>query len=135
MTGISRKKLKSVGDIILIYSMEPNITPMKNDLTIPTLIKQHFGIYSGKSGIDGIRMDIYKWCGTDRVSILWIDCTKATRPKAIGKMEMHYTELYNSIGEMLNDREYLTNVMVENGWGLLDLRDLNTNREFGEDFC
>ena len=49
-------------------------------------------------------------------------------------MELHYTELYKSVGELLNDLDFLTNVMVENGWGLLDLRDLNVNREFDADF-
>lgn len=104
------------------------------DLTIPKVIKDYCGIYSGESGIDGIRMDVYKWSGTDRVSIMWIDCTKSTRPKTIGRMELHYLELYHDIGEVLKDREYLTNVMQERGWNYLDLRDLDKNREFDENF-
>lgn len=104
------------------------------ELSVPKVVKDYCEIYSGESGIDGIRMDAYKWSGTDRVSILWIDCSKTTRPKAIGKMEMHYLELYNDIGELLNDREYLAKVMQEQGWGVLDLRDMDAVREFTEDF-
>ena len=123
------KNSKSVGDIILIYSMEPNITPMKNDLTIPTLIKQHCGIYSGESGIEGIRMDIYKWCGTDRVSIQWLEAS-GKKHKVIGKMEMHYLEHYENLKDLLEDREHLTKVMERQNWGVLDIRDLQNNREF-----
>lgn len=104
------------------------------ELSVPKVIKDYCEIYSGESGIDGIRMDVYKWSGTDRVSILWIDCTKQTRPKTIGKCEMYYTELYPDIGGLLKDREYITKVMQEQKWGVLDLRDMTAVREFTEDF-
>ena len=102
-------------------------------LTIPSVVKSNCEIYCGESGIEGIQMHIYKWAGTDRVSILWDERATCTR-KTIGKMELHYTELYQDIGELMKDREYLTNVMQEQGWGLLDIRDLNKNREFDENF-
>ena len=49
-------------------------------------------------------------------------------------MELHYKELFSSIGEIMKNREYLTDVMNENDWGLLDLRDMNAVREFDGDF-
>lgn len=102
-------------------------------LTIPSVVKSTCEIYSSVSNTEGIRMHIYKWAGTDRISILWEKQNRTTY-RTIGKMELHYTELYHDIGELLNDLNFLTNVMVENGWGLLDLRDLNKNREFDADF-
>lgn len=127
---ISRKKPKSVGDIILIYnSVEPNTNTMKKDLNLPAIIKQHCGIYSGESGTEGIRMDIYKWCGTDRVSIQWLEAV-GKKHKVIGKMEMHYLEHYENLKDLLEDREHLTKVMEKQNWGVLDIRDLQNNREF-----
>lgn len=102
-------------------------------LTIPSVVKSTCEIYSNVSNIEDIRMHVYKWAGTDRITILWEKQNRTTY-KTIGKMELHYTELYHDIGELLNDLDYLTNVMVENGFGVLDLRDLNKNREFEADF-
>lgn len=102
-------------------------------LTVPSVIKDNCEIYSGESGISNIRMHIYKWSGTDRVSIIWEKKNKNSF-KAIGKMELHYKELFSSIGEIMKNREYLTDVMNENDWGLLDLRDMNAVREFDGDF-
>lgn len=102
-------------------------------LTIPSVVKSTCWIYSNVSNIEGVRLNIYKWAGTDRISILWEKQNKTTY-KTVGKMELHYTELYHDIGELLKDLDYLTNVMVENGWGLLDLRDLQRVREFDENF-
>lgn len=47
---------------------------------------------------------------------------------------MYFTEWYSSIDELIKDREYLTKVMQEQGWGVLDLRDMDAVREFTEDF-
>ena len=102
-------------------------------LTIPSVVKSNCLIYSNVSNIEGIKMNIYRWAGTDRITILWEKQNRTTF-KTVGKMELHYTELYHDIGELLNDLDYLTNVMVENKWGLLDLRDMNVNREFEADF-
>ena len=106
---------------------------MGRELSVPKVIKENCLIYSCESGADNIRMNVYKWVGTDRISILWEKQNK-TRYHAVGKMELHYTELYHDIGELLNDLDFLTNVMVENGWGVLDLRDMNVNREFDANF-
>lgn len=106
---------------------------IERELSIPNEIKENCLIYSNNSNVEGIRMNVYKWCGSDRITILWQQLGK-TRFKAVGKMELHYTELYHDIGELLNDLDYLTNVMVENGFGVLDLRDMNVSREFDADF-
>lgn len=103
------------------------------NFTIPSIVKDTCLIYSNDLSIEGIRMNVYRWAGTDRVSIIWEKRNKKSY-KAVGKMELHYTELYHDIGELLNDLEYLTNVMIENGFGVLDLRNLNVSREFDADF-
>lgn len=105
----------------------------KSEFSVPEEIKENCLICSKNSNVEGIRMNVYKWAGTDRITIQWQQFGK-TRFKSMGKMELHYTELYNSVGELLNDLDYLTNVMVENGFGVLDLRDMNVNREFDADF-
>lgn len=106
---------------------------MKMGISIPSLVKKHCGLYSGESGMEGIRVRVYKWAGTDRLSIQW-DKTDGRGYAAIGRMEMHYKELYGSIAEVIKDREYLTEAMAEHGWGVIDLRDTNRKRVFDADF-
>ena len=102
-------------------------------LTVPSIIKNTCLIYSNDLSIEGIRISVYKWAGTDRVSILWEKKNKNSF-KAIGKCDMFFTDWYETITELIKDKEYLTNVMVEQGWGVLDLRDVNAVREFDGDF-
>ena len=102
-------------------------------LTIPSVVKSTCRVFCGESGIEGIRINIYKWAGTNRASILWEKQT-TTSYKTIGKCDMYFTEWYNSIDELIKDRNYLTSVMQEQGWGVLDLRDMNVNMEFDADF-
>ena len=102
-------------------------------LTIPSVVKSTCNVFCGESGIEGIRINIYRWVGTDRISILWEKQT-TTSYKTIGKCDMYFTEWYSSIDELIKDREYLTKVMQEQGWGVLDLRDMDAVREFTEDF-
>ena len=105
----------------------------EREFSVPKVIKDYCEVFFGESGEENIQMHIYKWAGTDRITILWNKLNK-TRYSAVGKMELHYYELYKDVGELIEDRGYLTKVMKEQGWGVLDLRDLNAVREFGEDF-
>lgn len=106
---------------------------MGREFSVPSVVKASCEVFCGESGEENIQMHIYRWVGTDRISIVW-DKLNKTRYHAVGKMEMYFTEWYSSIDDLIKDRKYLTNVMQEQGWGLLDLRDLNVNREFDADF-
>ena len=107
---------------------------MGREFSVPQVVKSDCKVFCGESGEENIQMHIYKWAGTDRITILWYKLNK-TRYSAVGKMEMFYTEWYKDVGELIKDRGYLTKVMQEQGWGVLDLRDINAVREFGDDFC
>lgn len=103
------------------------------NFTIPSIVKDTCLVYSNDLSIEGIRMNVYRWAGTDRVSIIWEKRNKKSY-KAVGKMDMYFTDWYKDVAELIKDKEYLTNVMVEQGWGVLDLRDMNAVHEFDGDF-
>ena len=104
---------------------------MGRELSVPSVVKESCEVFCGESGEENIQMHIYKWAGTDRISIVW-DKLNKTRYHAVGKMELYFTEWYKDVGELIKDRAYLTSVMVENKWGVLDLRDTNAFREFDD---
>lgn len=98
----------------------------KLTLSVPALVKEH--CFVGHKEVlpdENISAFVYLWCGTDRTSIVW-----KKGNKVIGRMEMHWMELFASFKECLQELQYLTLEMEVNGWGVMDLRNLTAVRKF-----
>lgn len=101
---------------------------------LPQFVKQHTLIAVIPTQYEDVTAKIYKWCGTDRTTIIWgrPSPTKRVFVK-VCQLDMHYLDLYATVEEMVGDLKYLTQMMADGGWRDADIRGDN-KRVFGADF-
>lgn len=105
---------------------------------LPQLIKDHCLIAFRRTLVPKVAVRVYKWCGTDRVTLVWVRFREGVsgadvHPKAVCRLDMHYLDLYATVEEMVGDLNYLTQMMADGGWRDTDIRGDN-KRVFGADF-
>ena len=100
--------------------------PKKLSLTVPSIVRQYCCV--GCKDVlpdEEITAYVYKWYGTDRTSIVF-----KRKNRNIGRLELHWMELFGSFRELLENLQYLTLEMRLNDWGVMDLRNLSVKRVF-----